>query len=120
MPTLFIVFPTGWKHSPFGPAGLIAQRGTRRIIISDAPATDPDTGQSHEWRHASISRTDKMPTYADLQLLHQIAWGEGQGHAYQCFVPPTEHINIHDLCLHLWGRSDGTRALPAFAQGGTI
>lgn len=100
----------GWTARPFGPAGLTADKGVRRIIITD------DTLDGVVWRHASISRTDKMPTYQDLQLLHQAGWGSA-GHAYQVFVPPGEHVNIHDRCLHLWGRADGTRALPDFTSG---
>jgi hypothetical protein len=109
---LFADMP-GWRVSRFGPSGMFACKGVRKIIVTDAEF------DGQEWRHASISRSDKMPTYDDLQLLHQTAFRNdaGAGPAYQCFVPPADHVNIHPRCLHLWGRVDGVGALPDFTQG---
>ena len=101
-----------WRVGSFGPQGAFADKGVRRIIITDAEMPD-----GVEWRHASISRKDKMPTYDDLVLLYEVAYPGG--YAYQCFVPPSEHINIHPRALHLWGRADGSRALHDFTEGGT-
>jgi hypothetical protein len=78
-----------------------------------------DGGAAVPWIHASISRTSGVPSYDDLVMLHRVVWGD-TGHAYQCFVPPTEHVNIHARALHLWGRADGSRVLPDFAVFGTI
>jgi hypothetical protein len=72
-----------------------------------------------EWVHASMSRPDRMPTYDDLALLHRAAFGD-DGWAYQVFAPPSEHINIHQYCLHLWGRLDGVSVLPNFGEYGSI
>jgi hypothetical protein len=33
------------------------------------------------------------------------------------FAPPTDHVNIHEYALHLFGRLDGTPALPDFTAG---
>lgn len=72
-----------------------------------------------EWVHASVSRPDRMPDYDDLKLVHGAVFGAGW--AYQVFTPPADHINIHEYCLHLFGRLDGAAALPDFAYGsGTI
>lgn len=101
-------WPEGWVFEEYGPCGLLARRGVRTIIVSD------DQLAGTWWRHASISRIDKLPTYDDITFLHHIAWPEG-GHAYQIFVPTGEHVNIHERCLHLWGRVDGQRCLPDFA-----
>lgn len=97
----------------FGPAGwrFDALDGSARIIVTDS---ELPTGLDC-WRHASISRLDSMPTYDDLVLLHAAAWPDG--HAYQVFVPPSEHVNIHAHALHLWGRPDGRRMLPDFTGG---
>jgi hypothetical protein len=95
---------------PFGPDGwsFMNLDGHASVIVSCAPADGED------WVHASIAR-DEMPTYADLKMLHDAVFGDGW--AYQVFAPPSEHVNIHEHALHLWGRLDGKPALPDFTQG---
>jgi hypothetical protein len=44
----------------------------------------------------------------------------GHGWSYQVFAPPSQHVNIHEHALHLWGRVDGTNVLPSFGVLGTI
>jgi hypothetical protein len=86
------------------------------IIIS----LDLDTEPGVEWLHASISykMPSRMPSYTDLKTLHRAVFGDG--HAYQCFVPPSEHVNLVSNVLHLWGRADGKPVLPDFGRLGTI
>lgn len=65
--------------------------------------------------HASMTRADRLPSYDDLVLLHRATWCDGRhpdGHAYLCFVPPAEHVNIHPRALHLYGYRDGSRMVP--------
>jgi hypothetical protein len=99
---------------PFGPDGwrLVRQDHCGSVIVTAAEL------DGAEWRHASIA-LEEMPRYEDLVLLHKAAWPKG-GYAYQVFVPPSQHVNIHDHALHLWGRSDGRAVLPEFGAGGTI
>lgn len=96
---------------PFGPDGYRYDNfdGLRRIIIT---CSDHD---GVEWIHASISHREKMPSYADLKRLHDAVFRDGW--AYQVFAPPSEHVNIHEFCLHLFGRLDGKRVLPDFTDG---
>lgn len=96
---------------PFGPDGWRTQRldGTGSVIVTCA---DHD---GDEWVHASIARPDEMPTYADLKVLHAAVFGSGW--AYQVFAPPSDHVNIHEHALHLFGRLDGKPALPDFTYG---
>jgi hypothetical protein len=54
-----------------------------------------------------------------LVMLHLGVFGRRRW-AYQVFVPESEHVNIHPHALHLWGRADGTNALPNFGRFGTI
>jgi hypothetical protein len=87
---------------------------TRTVIVSGW--REPD---GVEWIHASISCINgDMPDYADLKLLHRAAFGDG--HAYQCFVPADQHINLTENVLHLWGKLDGSPALPEFGRFGSI
>jgi hypothetical protein len=119
---------TGWEvPEPFGPNGWVfdekvhplAGDFARRIIVSADYGLD-EANPAVCWVHASVSVRDEklMPTYEDLKLLHHAVWGEG--HAYQCFVPSDEHVNIRSNALHLWGRLDGQRVLPDFGRFGTI
>ncbi|PXY21150.1 DUF7694 domain-containing protein [Prauserella muralis] len=111
---------------PLGPDGFsyIAHNGDGRpvgIVIVTGWYEDDDRderGAPIPWIHASMQRPDGVPSYEDLTLLHAAVWPDG--HAYQCFVPPDDHINAHERVLHLWGRADGTRLLPDFGKYGTI
>jgi hypothetical protein len=92
--------PNGWRY--------LALDGSGSVIVTMAPFGDD------EWVHASIGRAE-MPTYADLKMLHTAVFGDGW--AYQVFAPPSDHINLHEHALHLWGRNDGLPALPNFTEG---
>lgn len=103
---------------PFGPDGWrltnVAERASVIVTASDG---HDDTGR---WfTHASIARADRMPDYDDLVLLHKAVWGDN-GHAYQVFVPASEHVNIHEHALHLWGLTNGSPLLPEFGLAGSI
>lgn len=105
-----------WWHEEFGDDGWRFTGIGRTILVS----FDPDSEPGVEWVHASISyhQSWRMPTYGDLKQMHAAVFGSG--HAYQCFVPPGEHVNITANVLHLWGRLDGQPALPNFGRMGTI
>lgn len=92
--------------------GFAHQRGDGSVIVSVGEI------EGAMWRHASMARKDRVPSYEDLCLLHRAAFGDG--YAYQVFAPPSAHINIHSYALHLWGSPDGSRALPNFGAFGTI
>lgn len=101
---------------PFGPDGwsITSKEDGSSIIVT---CSEQDDGQ--DWIHASIAHADRDPSYAELKRLHLAVW-RGRGYAYQVFVPETEHVNIHDHALHLWGRLDGTGLLPTFGTEGSI
>lgn len=102
----FAFGPDGWRYD--------ARDGSGRIIVtcSDLPEVRGN------FVHASVSRVGMMPAYEDLKLLHAAVWPKG--HAYQVFVPQTEHVNIAEFALHLWGRLDGEPMLPNFGWAGSI
>lgn len=97
---------------PFGPDGwfLVSADNMSSVIVTNSPFHD-----GNEWVHASIAHRKEMPSYDDLKLLHAAVFGDGW--AYQVFAPPSEHVNIHEHALHLWGRLDGKPALPDFTDG---
>jgi hypothetical protein len=93
--------PDGWRYDHLG--------GEGSVIVTNAPHGE------HDWIHASIAWATRMPTYADLKVLHAAVFGSGW--AYQVFAPPSDHVNIHEHALHLFGRLDGKAALPDFTEG---
>lgn len=107
---------SGWTLEAFAEDTWRFSGSNRTIIVS----FDPDSEPGVDWIHASISYHQpwRMPTYGDLKQLHAVVFG--QGHAYQCFVPSAEHVNIRSNVLHLWGRLDGQSVLPDFGRMGTI
>ena len=98
----------------FGPDGwrFLALDGSGSVILTVAPQEDDGAA---EWVHASVAWVDHTPTYADLKWLHAAVFGDGW--AYQLFAPPSDHVNIHEYALHLFGRLDGKPALPDFTRG---
>lgn len=96
--------PDGWR--------MFHKSGRASVIVSVGRF------EGVEFVHASIARSDRMPDYLDLTTLHRAAFGDGW--AFQVFAPPSEHVNIHERALHLWGRLDGYPIHPNFAPHGTI
>lgn len=96
---------------PFGPDGwrfvTVGRQGA--VIVSSADHDGVD------WVHASMSWVDRLPTWDELSRLRDAVFGDGW--AYQVFASPAEHVNIHEYCLHLWGRLDGLPVLPDFTSG---
>lgn len=103
--------------SRFGPDGWVF-----KTVETADPATIIVTADTYRtgrlWVHASISRPVRMPSYWDLKMLHHAVFG--RGYAFQVFVPPSEHVDIHPNCLHLFGLKTGERpgGIPDFALNG--
>lgn len=103
---------TAWTTPiPFGPDGwrYTARNGDGHIILTVADH------QGHDWIHASMSRNGRVPDYNDLKHLHAAVFEDRW--AYHLFAPTKDHVNIHEHTLHLFGRLDGTPALPDFTDG---
>lgn len=106
----------------YGPTGIVfriwKEDESGRVLVTQSD--HPETGDSTEWLHASISYNTVVPAYEDLYVLHRAVFGRKR-YSYQLFVPESSHVNIHARALHLWGRADGKPAMPDFgAIKGTI
>lgn len=103
---------------PFGIDGwrMVNRDQTASVIVTVSHYAP--LGDDRQWIHASIGRTDRMPEYDELVLLHQAAFAGGW--AYQVFAPPEHHVNIHAHSLHLWGLLSGEPLLPNFGALGSI
>lgn len=108
------VYPEGWRIvQPWGDGYGLEERSGLRVLVSTAPYED------REWMHVSLSRKDRLPSYADLQYVKEVVIGNDRW-AAQLFPPRTDHVNLHQFCLHLWVPLDGALPWPNFGAGGTI
>lgn len=87
------------------------------VLVSCAAHITPGFGEM-DWVHASISHSDRMPSYEDLTMVYNAVFNDGW--AFQIFAPAAHHVNIHANALHLWGRTDGKNQLPTFSEFGSI
>lgn len=70
-----------------------------RVIASRAdPGSDEPTML---WDHASVSTSSRCPTWDEMEFVKRLFF-ERDETAMQLHVPPAEHINNHDYCLHIW------------------
>lgn len=109
------VIPSDWQIlQPFGDGYAYKTRDGLRIIASTADYED-----GREWLHVSVSRADRLPNWDDLKRVKNVIVGMDR-FAYQIFPPASEHVNIHEFCLHLWAPLTGSLPIPNFGAGGTI
>ena len=53
------------------------------------------------WDHVSVSLVDRCPTWEELELVKRTFFHDYET-AMQLHVPPADHVNNHEYCLHLW------------------
>lgn len=61
------------------------------------------------WEHLSISFKDRCPTWEEMCYCKDVFFLPGEC-AMQLHPPESNHINIHDYCLHIWRPID--QAIP--------
>ena len=54
-----------------------------------------------DWDHLSVSRKKRCPNWLEMEQVKRLFFKDGET-AVQYHVPPSDHINIHPNCLHLW------------------
>jgi hypothetical protein len=53
------------------------------------------------WDHVSVSRTNRCPNWPEMEFIKRRFFKDDET-VMQLHVPPSEHINLHPNCLHLW------------------
>lgn len=53
------------------------------------------------WDHVSVSLPHREPTYAEMEHVRQIFFRDEEC-CMQLSVPRSDHVNVHDHCLHWW------------------
>lgn len=66
------------------------------VVVVDETEID-----GRRWRHLSVSRRSRTPSYDDLVRVRRLFFGDAEP-AYQVFPRAGEHRNLHEHCLHLW------------------
>lgn len=57
------------------------------------------------WDHVSVSRADRTPTWDEMEYAKRVFFKDDET-AMQLHVPPSDHVNCHPYCLHLWRPHD--------------
>lgn len=71
------------------------------------------------WDHVSVSRENRTPTWGEMEQIRRLFFKDDET-AMQLHVPPTDHINQHPYCLHMWRPHDQEIPRPpAIMVGGT-
>lgn len=63
------------------------------------------------WDHVSVSMPKKTPSWTDMEFVKRTFFKPDEA-AFQLHVPTTDHISIHNHCLHLWRPIDAQIPLP--------
>lgn len=53
------------------------------------------------WDHVSVSLPTRTPTWAEMELVRKLFFRDDEV-VLQFGVPLSNHINIHNFCLHWW------------------
>ena len=54
-----------------------------------------------DWEHASISRTNRMPTWTEMCFVKNLLWADEEN-CMQLHPAKADYINNHQYCLHIW------------------
>ena len=91
-----------------GPNGTQPDEMTRGAFLFPNIAKDCEgmqviMTQSYGWEHVSVSPhvPKRTPTWAEMDKIKRLFWGDNES-AYQIHPPISEHVNIDDVCLHIW------------------
>jgi hypothetical protein len=53
------------------------------------------------WDHVSVSRSSRCPNWPEMDHIKRLFFLDTET-AMQLHVPPSEHVNHHPYCLHIW------------------
>lgn len=79
------------------------RRHPLRALVS-VDLYDAHTATAGHWLHVSVSRPNRLPTWADLVLAKEEL---GYDLVFVQLLPPrSAWLNVHSYCLHLFSRLD--------------
>lgn len=101
------VLPVSWRLVP--PPAVLANADVRCYesvfglrVIFGVEDRGTSTGV---WLHASTSRQNKLPTWADIREVKDLFIGRDRC-ALHLVPPEKDYVNLHKFTLHIWSRLD--------------
>ena len=86
-------------------------KGHYIVIANDGAETGWDHVSIHVRKTRNGKREMSTPTWADMSHMKDLFFGPEET-VFQFHPPKTEHINVHEHCLHLWKPLNNTIPLP--------
>lgn len=63
------------------------------------------------WDHISVSLHNRCPNWAEMEFAKHMFFKPDEV-AMQLHVPASDHINVHQYCLHIWRPQLATIPMP--------
>ena len=79
--------------------------GVMRIISSGSAAS------VGEWEHVSVSHQSRCPTWGEMCRVKAMFFMDSET-VQQFHVASSDHINVHNFCLHLWRQHGASIPMP--------
>ena len=65
------------------------------------------------WDHVSVSTLNRVPNYGEMRKVKALCFRDDET-AMELHVPPADHVNNHEFCLHLWRPHDAAIPRPPY------
>jgi hypothetical protein len=83
-------------------AGAFQQQVILRVVASRGGCPfGAERAEHNDWDHVSISTKSRCPTWEEMEFIKRLFF-ERDECAIQLHVPPRDHVNNHEYCLHIW------------------
>jgi hypothetical protein len=86
----------------FIPSPLKKSKGARLAVIATT---------EHGWDHVSVSLPNRCPTWSEMDFIKRLFFKNNEV-AFQLHPATSNHINVHNFCLHIWRPQDVDIPLP--------
>lgn len=53
------------------------------------------------WEHVSVSRKNRCPNWPEMSRIRDLFFRDDET-VVEYHVPKSDHVSVHDYCLHLW------------------
>lgn len=123
LPPVFDVDPPGFRRGTHPFPGVLPSlagfwRSTKGAPLGlDVIATEAPHDDGLWWRHVSVARVERVPSWNDVRMVKQAFVGDR--YAFMVFPDEAHYVSIHNNCLHLYAVREGAdgNMLPDFSQG---